>query len=311
VDRAVAAARAAQPQWARRSASERAALLHRLADAVTRDGPLLKELERSCTGKVPSQLQLELDMSVAYLRYYAGAIHALSGRTIDQGSSNHTYTKLEPYGVVGVITPGTCLQPGLPRCRPCAGGRQRRGHQALEFTPLSTLHLARLATEAGLPAGVLNVVVGTGSEVGAPLVRHPDVRRIAFTGSVAAGRQVAASAGERLIPPTPPSPTSRPPRAEAQFEAVLAHLSNARATGCTRRWAVAHTRTGPQRRDATSSRRSSPTCPPRPASRARGGLRARTRDAALRRRAGRRLAVERQRVRPRRGGVERRPRATR
>src|SRR5262245_51391326 len=198
VDRAVASAAAAQRGWARGAASERAAVLHRVADAIERDAETLMALERACTGKVAAQLRMEVDMSAAYLRYYAGVLRAEHGRTIDQGGGNLTYTRLEPYGVVAVITPWNL--PLNQACRalpPAIAVGNAVVAKPSELTSTSTLRLARLASEAGLPDGVLNVVTGTGPEVGTPLAAHPDVRRIAFTGSVATGRHLARIAGDR------------------------------------------------------------------------------------------------------------------
>src|SRR5207237_8507873 len=84
---------------------ERAAALHQVAEAIEADAETLVALERSCTGKVDTQARMEVDMSAAYFRYYAGVLRAHHGRTIDQGGDSHTYTRLEPYGVVGIITP--------------------------------------------------------------------------------------------------------------------------------------------------------------------------------------------------------------
>src|SRR5262245_20086051 len=94
VDRAVAAAAAAQPEWAARSPADRSAALHAVADAVESSADDLMELERACTGKTPAQLRMEVDMSAAYLRYYAGVLRAHHGRTIEQGAGVHTYTRL-------------------------------------------------------------------------------------------------------------------------------------------------------------------------------------------------------------------------
>lgn len=203
VDRAVAAASAAQPSWARRSGAERAELLHRVADAIEDGADELIELERACTGKLAGQLRTEIDMSAAYFRYYAGVLRAHHGRTIDQGGGTHTYTRLEPYGVVAVITPWN-----LPLNQACRGAAPAlaAGNAVVakpsELTSTSTLHLARLASEAGLPDGVLNVVAGRGPDVGTPLAAHPGVGRIVFTGSVATGRHLAAIAADRLVPMT-------------------------------------------------------------------------------------------------------------
>ena len=161
------------------------------------------DVERACTGKLPGQLRLEVDMSAAYFRYYAGVLRSVGGRTIDLGAGNHTYTRLEPYGVVAVITPWNLpLNQACRALAPALAAGNAVVAKPSELTSTSTLLLARLATEAGLPDGVLNVVTGTGPEAGTPLAAHPAVRRIAFTGSVATGRLLAAIAAERLVPMT-------------------------------------------------------------------------------------------------------------
>jgi aldehyde dehydrogenase (NAD+) len=203
VDRAVAAALAAQPGWAASSAAARSEVLHAVAAAMEAARDELIEVERATTGKISSQLQVEVDMSIAYFRYYAGVIRTLHGRTIDQGSANHTYTRLEPYGVVGVITPWNL--PLNQACRALAPALAV-GNAAIakpaQLTSTSTLLLAQLATRAGMPDGVFNVVTGTGSDVGTPLAAHPAVRRVVFTGSFDVGRHLARIAADRLIPVT-------------------------------------------------------------------------------------------------------------
>lgn len=203
VDVAVAAAKRAQRDWAMRSAAERSTALHRVADAIEADLEGLIALERTATGKTDAQARMETTMSAAYFRYYAGVVRSHGGRTIDQGGDTLTYTRHEPYGVVAVITPWN-----FPLNQACRGGAPAlaAGNAIVvkpsEFTSPSTVHLARLATEAGLPDGLFNVVTGTGPEVGSPLATHPDVRRIAFTGSVATGRYLASIGAEKLIPLT-------------------------------------------------------------------------------------------------------------
>ncbi|MET8976549.1 aldehyde dehydrogenase family protein [Streptomyces sp. NPDC004539] len=201
---AVEAARRAWRDWADRSPAERGAVLHRIAEAVEADAPELSRLERACTGKTEAQLRLEIGMSAEYFRYYAGVVRAAGqGRVIEQGAGSHTYTRYEPYGVVGVITPWNL--PLNQACRALAPALAMGNAVVVkpsEFTSTSTLRLARLATEAGLPDGVLNVVTGTGPQAGEALAAHPHVRRLAFTGSVATGRYLAGVAGGRLIPLT-------------------------------------------------------------------------------------------------------------
>ncbi|MER5183378.1 aldehyde dehydrogenase family protein [Streptomyces sp. NPDC002896] len=203
VDRAVAAAAAAQPDWARRPAAERSELLHRVADAIETHAEELMDLERACTGKVPAQLRLEVDMSAAYFRYYAGVLRAHHGRTIDQGADTLTYTRLEPYGVVAAITPWNLpLNQACRALAPALAVGNTVVAKPSELTPASTLRLARLATEAGLPDGVLNAVSGSGRDAGTPMAIHPAVRRVVFTGSVPVGRHLATVAADRLIPMT-------------------------------------------------------------------------------------------------------------
>ncbi|MGF7234963.1 MAG: aldehyde dehydrogenase family protein [Frankia sp.] len=203
VDQAVAAATAAQPEWGRRSGADRAAVLHAIADAVEAGADELIELERACTGKVPAQLRMEVDMSAAYFRYYAGILRAHHGRTIDQGAGHHTYTRLEPYGVVGVITPWNLpLNQACRALAPALAAGNAVVVKPSELTSISTLHLGRLAGVASLADGLLNVVTGTGPEVGTPLAAHPSVRRVTFTGSVATGRYLAGIAADRLVPMT-------------------------------------------------------------------------------------------------------------
>lgn len=203
IDLAVRLASEAQPAWADRSASERSSVLHQVADAVERAADDLVALERASTGKTDAQARLEVDMSAAYFRYYAGVLQAHHGRTVDLGAGAHAYTRFEPFGVVGLITPWN-----LPVNQACRGVAPALAvgnavvSKPSEVTAISTIHLARLASEAGLPSGVFSVVCGTGPEAGQPLVEHPGVARVGFTGSVRTGRHLAALAAERLIPMT-------------------------------------------------------------------------------------------------------------
>jgi acyl-CoA reductase-like NAD-dependent aldehyde dehydrogenase len=203
VDDAVAAAARAQPLWAACSAAERSGVLHAVADVMAAATDELMELEGRATGKLASDLRVEIDMSASYFRYYAGVVRAHGGRTIDQGSGTHTFTRLEPFGVVGIITPWNV--PLLQAARgiaPALAVGNAVVAKPSEFTSLSTLSLARLATDAGLLGGLLNVVTGTGPDAGTPLASHRSVRRVMFTGSVDTGRHLAALAAERIVPMT-------------------------------------------------------------------------------------------------------------
>ncbi len=118
VEAAVIAAKAAHPAWAARPAAERADILLEVARGMEAADDELLELERVNTGKVASQLRTEIDTSVAYVRYYAGVLRGLHGRTIDPGAGAHAYTRLEPYGVVGIITTCRSTRPVAPWRRP-------------------------------------------------------------------------------------------------------------------------------------------------------------------------------------------------
>jgi aldehyde dehydrogenase (NAD+) len=203
VELAVAAAAAAWPLWAARPGRERSDILHAVADAMAAATDELAELESASTGKVPGQVAYEIGMSIDYFRYYAGVVRALGGRTIDLGAGAHTYTRLEPYGVIGAITPWNLpLNQACRALAPALSVGNAIVAKPSEFTSASTVLLAQLATRAGLPDGLLNVVTGTGPDVGTPLATHPLVRKVAFTGSVATGRYLAKLVGDRLIPAT-------------------------------------------------------------------------------------------------------------
>lgn len=203
IDIAVASARAAQPSWARHSAAERSAVLHAIANAIDERLDEFVELELRTTGKTDAQARTEIKMSADYFRYYAGVVRAHGGRTIDQGGDTLTYTRSEPYGVVAIITPWNFpLNQAARACAPAIAVGNAVVLKPSEFTSATSILLARVATEVDLPDGILNVITGTGKEAGEPLVSHPDVRRIAFTGSVATGRFLAGIAADKLIPLT-------------------------------------------------------------------------------------------------------------
>jgi aldehyde dehydrogenase (NAD+) len=203
VAHAAATARAAQPAWAATSPKARSALLSAIARAMNEDRDHLVELERSETGKPLNAAIDEIATAVDYFEYYAALIRNFSGDVIDVGENQHIFTRREPYGVVATITPWNVpITQAARRIAPALAVGNAVVAKPSEFTSLSTLAVARIASEAGLPAGVLNVITGIGPEVGEALVRHPDVRKISFTGSVAAGKKVGAIAAERIVPLT-------------------------------------------------------------------------------------------------------------
>jgi aldehyde dehydrogenase (NAD+) len=193
----------AQPAWAATKPAERSRVLLAVEAALRAHRDRLVELERAETGKPLALAEEDLDGTADYFGFYAAAVRTLGGETIDVGTGTHMFTRREPYGVVGLITPWNyAANQGARGAAPALAVGNAVVIKPSEFTSTTTLEMARLAVEAGLPAGLLNVVTGTGAEAGAALVADPRVRRIGFTGSVATGRAVARAAAERLIPVT-------------------------------------------------------------------------------------------------------------
>ena len=197
-DAAVARAKGAFPSWRAIAPGDRSALLHRLANALEEKLEDLARLEARNAGKPISDARGEMGMVVETFRYYAGAPERNTGRTIPvAGGIDVTFR--EPLGVVGLITPwnfpltiaGWKLGPAL------AAGNTVVLKPA-ELTPLTALEFERIALDAGIPEGVVNVVAGPGSVCGQRLVEHPDVAKIAFTGSTEVGRRIAAGAAETI-----------------------------------------------------------------------------------------------------------------
>ena len=198
VDHAVAAARAAFPSWRAVVPSERAALMRRLADAIESRAEDLSLLEARNAGKPIADAEGEIGMVIECFRYYAGAPERLLGKTIPvAGGVDMTFR--EPLGVVGLIVPWNFpLVISAWKIAPALAAGNTIVLKPAELTPLTALELERIALDAGLPEGVLNVVAGPGSVCGQRLVEHPDVAKIAFTGSTEVGRGIARSAAETI-----------------------------------------------------------------------------------------------------------------
>ena len=201
VNRAVAAARAAlDGEWGQLTGFGRAALLRRLADLITENAERLARLEVNDSGKLYREMIGQLTGLGGWYHYYAGLAATIEGRQIPTPNPNYlVYTRREPVGVVGAITPWNSplllltwkLAPGL------AAGCTFVVKPS-EHSPASTLGFAELFSQAGFPAGVVNVVTGLSRATGAALAAHPGVDKIAFTGSTATGRAVAHAAAENL-----------------------------------------------------------------------------------------------------------------
>jgi betaine-aldehyde dehydrogenase len=197
-DAAVARARAAFPAWRAVSPPDRAALLRRLADALEGESEALAVLEARNVGKPIADARGEMAMVVETFRYYAGAPERLLGQTIPvAGGVDMTFR--EPLGVVGLITPWNFpLTIASWKLAPALAAGNTVVLKPAELTPLTALELERIALDAGLPEGVVNVVVGPGRVCGQRLVEHPNVAKVAFTGSTEVGRRIAAGAADTI-----------------------------------------------------------------------------------------------------------------
>lgn len=201
IDRAVGEALDAFDSWKQRPPAERGRLLHALADRIRAEKTRLAELEVLDNGKPLSQAKGDVEGCARYFEYYAGAADKIHGESIPLTRDYVDYTVREPYGVTGQIIPwnfpinlvGRTVAPAL------ASGNVSVMKPA-EQTSITAVEVALLADEVGIPPGVMNVVTGFGDEAGSPLVGHPDVGVVSFTGSVPTGKHVAKVAAESVTP---------------------------------------------------------------------------------------------------------------
>lgn len=202
IDLAVKAARRAfdEGPWSKMSASERSRLMYKLADLMEENRAELAQLETLDNGKpIRETTNADIPLAVEHMRYYAGWSTKIVGQTIPVNGPFFNYTRHEAVGVVGQIIPwnfpllmamwklGAALATGCTVVLKPA-----------EQTPLSALYLAELVAEAGFPAGVINIVPGFGETAGQPLVDHPLVDKIAFTGSTEVGKLIMANSSKTL-----------------------------------------------------------------------------------------------------------------
>jgi aldehyde dehydrogenase (NAD+) len=198
VDRAVAAAKAAFPAWSALAAHERGRLLIKLADRIEAECLPLARLEATDTGHpLRDCLGLDLPRTVLCFRYFGGMADKLEGSVVPVDAGFLNYVMREPIGVVGQIVPWNFpLMFTSWKMAPALAAGNTVVLKPAEITPLSTLRIAELMAEVGVPPGVVNIVPGYGHTAGQRLAEHPEVDKIAFTGSTATGRRIVqASAG--------------------------------------------------------------------------------------------------------------------
>ena len=204
VDAAIGAARAALAgPWGGATDAERGRLLGEIGRAVAASADTLAELEAHDVGKPLSQARADALALARYLEFYGGAAGKLHGETIPYQAGYTVYTLREPHGVTGHIIPWNYPMQIIGRSVVAA---LAMGNAAVlkpaEQASLTAIAFARIATDAGLPAGALNVVTGTGATVGAALAAHGDVDHLSFTGSGAVGAAVQAAAAAHAVPVT-------------------------------------------------------------------------------------------------------------
>ena len=200
VDRAVDAARAAlDGPWGKTPPTERSRLLHALADAILANRKELAELESRNVGKAISSVKLELGQAVENFRFYASAIASIAGRSNPFGGSLLFYSLKEPVGVAGQIVPWNYpLTMTTWKLAPALAAGCSIVLKPDSATPLTALRMAELAAEVGFPPGAMNIVPGPGKTVGAHLVKHPGVDKVAFTGSTATGSEIMRLASDGI-----------------------------------------------------------------------------------------------------------------
>jgi betaine-aldehyde dehydrogenase len=199
VDRAVAAARAAFEGWAQTTAQERGRVLFRLAERIRKEAAKLAELESRNSGKPIVEAEYDISDTATCYEYYGGLATKIMGHVNPVPDNALSLSLREPVGVAGQIIPWNYpllmaawkLAPALAAGCTCV-------LKPAEQTPLTALEMAGFLEEVGVPLGVVNIVTGYGETAGAPLVAHPDVNKIAFTGSAAVGKIILKSAADTV-----------------------------------------------------------------------------------------------------------------
>ncbi|WP_251863834.1 5-carboxymethyl-2-hydroxymuconate semialdehyde dehydrogenase [Achromobacter sp. Marseille-Q4962] len=196
VDAAVAAARAAFPKWAGTPAPERARLIRKLGDLIARHAPDIAQTETDDCGQVIAQTGRQLVPRAAdNFYYFAEMCTRVDGHTYPT-ATHLNYTLFHPVGVCALISPWNVpFMTATWKVAPCLAFGNTAVLKMSELSPLSAARLGELALEAGIPAGVLNLVHGYGKDAGEPLVAHRDVRAVSFTGSTATGNRIVQAAG--------------------------------------------------------------------------------------------------------------------
>ena len=190
--------------WGIMKPTERGKYLVRLAEIIERESTRLGELEVKDNGKLLAEMGSQTKYIGEWYRYYGGLADKVEGTVIPTDKDNmFNFTTHEPYGVVGLITPwNSPLLLVAYKLAPALAAGNTAVIKPSEFTSVSTLEFMELIKEAGFPNGVVNVVTGYGVDVGAPLVDHPYIEKVAFTGSDVSGQKIYEAAAKKIMPVT-------------------------------------------------------------------------------------------------------------
>ncbi|MCV4340169.1 betaine-aldehyde dehydrogenase [Pseudomonas capsici] len=201
VERAVASAEKGQKIWAAMTAMERSRILRRAVDILRERNDELAALETLDTGKAYSETRyVDVVTGADVLEYYAGLVPAIEGEQIPLRTSSFVYTRREPLGVVaGIGAWNYPIQIALWKSAPALAAGNAMIFKPSEVTSLTTLKLAEIYTEAGVPDGVFNVLTGSGREVGTWITEHPRIEKVSFTGGTDTGKKVMASASSSSL----------------------------------------------------------------------------------------------------------------
>lgn len=200
IDRAVGAAKTAFPAWSALKPSQRGRLLYDFARIVEDNAERLAEIEVRDNGKLFAEMHAQMHYIAEWFRYYGGMADKLEGAVLPTDKSNMlNFTRYEPLGVIGMITPWNSPLLLLTwKLAPALAAGNVAVIKPSEFTSVSTLEFMQLFAKAGFPAGVVNAVSGLGLEAGKPLVDHPAIAKIAFTGSDLSGQKIYEAAARNI-----------------------------------------------------------------------------------------------------------------
>lgn len=203
VDTAVAAGKRTMydPAWYDLKPHKRAAILHKIAHLIRRDAQQLAELQTLDTGKCLSETNALVQSAADTFQYTAAALEVQEGELPPSRGEFFTMSLYEPIGVVAAITPwNSPIASDAQKLAPALAAGNAVIIKPAEWTSLVSLALAKICIEAGLPKGLLSVLPGSGSVIGDKLVRHPDVKKVSFTGGTSTGRHIAGIAAQKLMP---------------------------------------------------------------------------------------------------------------